>query len=165
MIYNDGQLAMFEFDAKFQKVYTENLGYIARLFLDHKNVNHELDSFNFYILCEIEPDGYHFVGYFSKEKENQENNLSCIMVLPNKQRYGYGKFIIDFSYKLSLIEKKHGSPEKPLSDLGHRTYVGYWTHRILDVLLEQRDKQFSIENISEKTGISPLDIQETLECY
>ena len=58
----------------------------------------EIDAFYFYILCERKKDGYYFVGYFSKEKENSENNLSCIAVLPHKQREGYGKFLIDFSY-------------------------------------------------------------------
>ena len=43
-------------------------------------------------------------GYFSKEKGEYENNLSCIMVLPSCQGGGYGKFIVDFSYCLSLIE-------------------------------------------------------------
>ena len=95
---------MFEFDAKQQKVYTENLCYIAKLFLDHKNIMNEIEAFYFYVLCEHRSDGYHPVGYFSKEKETKEsnrecnNNLSCIMVFPEYQRKGYGKFLIDFSY-------------------------------------------------------------------
>jgi histone acetyltransferase HTATIP len=56
------------------------------------------------------------VGYFSKEKESANNyNLACILTLPQHQRKGYGKFIIAFSYALSKIEQKPGSPEKPLS--------------------------------------------------
>lgn len=131
---------MFEFDAKQQKVYTENLGYIARLFLDHKNLAVELDAFYFYILCERKADGYYIVGYFSKEKDSAENNLSCIMVMPNVQRSGYGKFLIDFSYALSILEGKTGSPEKPLSDLGHKTYVSYWTHKVLSLLLDNKSQ-------------------------
>ena len=67
-IYRDDKVSMFEFDAKQQKVYTENLCYIAKLFLDHKNIWYEIDAFYFYLLCERKPDGYHLVGYFSKEK-------------------------------------------------------------------------------------------------
>jgi len=75
------------------------------------------------------------VGYFSKEKYSPGNNLSCIMVMPFCQRSGYGKLLIEFSYELSLKEQKTGTPERPLSDLGHRTYVSWWTHRILNILL------------------------------
>lgn len=144
-IYRDEKVSMFEFDAKQQKVYTENLGYIARLFLDHKNLAVELDAFYFYILCERKADGYYIVGYFSKEKDSAENNLSCIMVMPNVQRSGYGKFLIDFSYALSILEGKTGSPEKPLSDLGHKTYVSYWTHKVLSLLLENKSQLLSID--------------------
>ena len=143
------QSVCFEFDAKQQKVYTENLGYIARLFLDHKNLAVELDAFYFYILCERRADGYYIVGYFSKQKDSSEHNLSCIMVFPNVQRGGYGKFLIDFSYCLSLIEEKSGSPETPLSDLGHKTYVSYWTYKILNLLLINQKKELSITDISQ----------------
>jgi GNAT superfamily N-acetyltransferase len=45
--------------------------------------------------------GYHTVGYFSKEKNCQENyNLACILVLPAFQRKGYGKFLIAFAYQV-----------------------------------------------------------------
>lgn len=62
-----------------------------------------MSIFLFYILCEIKDNEYHMTGYFSKPKEST-NNLSCILVLPFHQRKGYGKFLITFSYELSLIE-------------------------------------------------------------
>ena len=147
-------------------MYTENLCYLAKLYLDHKNIWFEIDAFYFYVLCERKADGYHMVGYFSKEKESDYNyNLSCIMVLPAWQREGYGKFLIDFSYKLSKIEKKEGSPEKPLSFFGHRAYVSYWLNRILKLLLSNSRANLSIQDIARETAILPSDIQYVLESF
>jgi hypothetical protein len=87
------------------------------------------------------------------------------MVLPSSQNGGYGKFLIDFSYSLSLIERKQGTPERPLSDLGHRTYVSYWTNIILSLLLEDKSQNLSIMDIAKRTGIMAPDIVYVLENY
>lgn len=85
--------------------------------------------------------------------------------MPFCQRKGYGKFIVEFSYELSLKEGKHGSPEKPLSDLGHRVYVSWWTTRILNLLLEGEGKPVSINELSVTTSIDPTDIMYVLENF
>ena len=164
-IYRDDSVSIFEIDAKNQQTYCENLCLIAKLFLDHKTLYYDIDPFYFYVLCEHDAMGYHMVGYFSREKGNLENNLSCILVMPFCQRKGYGKFIVEFSYELSLKENRTGSPEKPLSDLGHRLYVSWWTQRLLKILLECEGRPLSILDLSGATSIDPIDIQYVLENF
>ena len=48
---------------------------MAKLFLDHKTLYFDVEPFLFYILCEVDRQGAHIVGYFSKEKESPEGNL------------------------------------------------------------------------------------------
>ena len=106
--------------------------------------------------------GCHIIGYFSKEKESAENyNVACILTLPQHQRHGYGKLLIEFSYELSKKEGKLGSPEKPLSDLGLLGYRAYWAEAIIDLLLATPDGELSIDEIAQKTSITHADIMNT----
>lgn len=109
------------------------------------------------------------------------------MILPQYQRRGYGRFLIDFSktpsrhppvaapspaaltvpppptgYLLSKREGQPGSPEKPLSDLGRLSYMAYWRSEVLECLHEVRDRQITIRQLSRLTGICPQDITTTL---
>ena len=63
---------MFEVDGNMSWVYAENLAYLSKLFLDHKYIYYSMNIFNFYILTEKDDLGYHFVGYFSKNKETSD---------------------------------------------------------------------------------------------
>lgn len=75
------------------------------------------------------------LGYFSKEKYSVEGyNLACIIVFPQHQRRGLGRLLIEFSYAITKLEGRTGTPERPLSDLGLRGYRAYWEAVILDVL-------------------------------
>ena len=101
------------------------------------------------------------VGYFSKEKESADNyNVACILTLPQHQRHGYGRLLIQFSYELSKIEGKLGSPEKPLSDLGLLGYRSYWAEKIIDLLVNTSD-DISIDDIAQKTSITHTDVMNT----
>ena len=165
------RMSVFEVDGFFERVYCENLCYLSKLFLDHKRFDRfDVSNFYFYVVGEWmlgpagEQRGFRFIGYFSKEKQSTNRNLSCIMSLPCYQRRGFGSFIIEFSYELSKIAKKIGTPERPLSDLGKRTYLRWWLQRILRVLRD-RTEPISIADISRMTYIMPEDIKATLEEY
>ena len=64
------------------------------------------------------------------------------------------------SYCLSIMEKQPGGPERPLSDLGHRTYVSFWTRRVIKILLELsgENKPISINIIKNLSGMTEDDI-------
>ena len=164
-IYRCGKLSMFEVDGFEERIYCQNLCYIAKLFLDHKTLYFDVDPFLFYVLCEVDNQGFHPVGYYSKEKYSDVGyNLACILTFPSHQRKGYGRFLIAFSYELSKKEEKVGSPEKPMSDLGQQAYKPYWNSTIIDFLLYPSADitSMSIMDISKKTSIMAEDIVFTL---
>jgi len=169
-IYRCGSISIFEVDGRKNPVYCQNLCLLAKLFLGSKTLYYDVEPFLFYVLCEYDDLGYHFVGYFSKEKRaSSQNNVSCILTLPHHQRKGYGNLLIDFSYLLTRVEKKTGSPEKPLSDMGLVSYRNYWRLVLCRYLLahvsEDRTerKGLSIKQISDDTGLTPDDVISALE--
>ncbi len=147
-----------------------------------RTLYYDVVPFVFYVLTEVDKQGCHLVGYFSKEKESAElNNLACILTLPPFQRKGYGKFLISFSksifkqmisnstltltlnlgYQLTKLEGVCGSPEKPLSDLGKLSYRSYWSWVILNILKEAGGI-VPIKELSKMTSFTVADIIETL---
>lgn len=130
---------MFEVDGNVNKIYCQNLCLLVKLFLDHKTLYYDVEPFLFYVLTKNDAKGCHLVGYFSKEKHcAQKYNVSCIMTMPNYQRQGFGRLLIDFSYLLSKAEKTPGTPEKPLSDLGKVSYHSYWKSVLLEYINSHR---------------------------
>ena len=151
-------------EAASRELYCQNLSFLSKLFLDHKQECYTTSNFIFFVLTEKVPredsaitgkshdsrtgrpaiggHDYMFRGYFSREKAQRDNNLSCIMVLPPWQRSGIGRMLIHFSYLLSGREPRFkktigaGSPERPLSDLGKKVYLQYWQHQVLCFLSE-----------------------------
>lgn len=186
-IYRSGKHSFFEIDGHKQKAYCRNLCLISKLFLDHKTLFYDVDPFLFYILTENDDQGCHIIGYFSKEKESLDGyNLACILTLPQYQRKGYGRLLIEFSYELTRREGKVGSPEKPLSDLGLLSYRSYWAESIVrflrneyrlevnpePIMLDMEDEEMeakpshinlTVEHISKQTGIITDDIVHTLQ--
>lgn len=152
-IYRNNNYSFWELDGHRQKTYCRNLCLLSKLFLDHKTLFYDVDPFLFYVLTENDQRGCHLLGYFSKEKESAENyNVACILTLPQHQRKGYGKFLIEFSYELTKREGKTGSPEKPLSDLGLLSYRSFWSEVLVSILLSSSTLSTSVDNDAEDDG-------------
>jgi len=165
-IYRDGKISIFEVDGRKNPLYCQNLCLLAKLFLGSKTLYYDVEPFLFYVMTEYDELGCHFVGYFSKEKRPSSlNNVSCILVLPIHQRKGYGHLLIDFSYLLTRAEKKTGSPEKPLSDMGLVSYRNYWRLIMCYYLRDFKpgDQIPSIKKMSDELGMTPDDVISALD--
>ncbi|OJD16665.1 hypothetical protein AJ78_03175 [Emergomyces pasteurianus Ep9510] len=136
-VYDWRGYSVWEIDGEDYKLYTQNLSLFAKLFLDHKSVFFDVSSFLYYILVFTNPrdaNDYHVLGYFSKEKMSWDaNNLACILIFPPYQHKQLGKLLMGVSYKLSAWEWEGGmigGPERPLSEMGRKSYVRFWEERI-----------------------------------
>jgi histone acetyltransferase HTATIP len=75
--------------------------------------------------------------------------------------------LIEFSYELSKREGKHGSPEKPLSDLGLLGYRAYWAEAIVELLVQEVQRaepdkaEITVDDISNRTAITHADVMNT----
>ncbi|KAJ3583629.1 hypothetical protein NHX12_016320 [Muraenolepis orangiensis] len=157
-IYRKANISVFEVDGKKNKIYCQNLCLLAKLFLDHKTLYYDVEPFLFYVMTEADNTGCHL------EKNSFLNyNVSCILTMPQYMRQGYGKMLIHFSYLLSKVEEKVGSPERPLSDLGLISYRSYWKEVLLRYLHHFQGKEISIKEISQETAVNPVDIVSTLQ--
>lgn len=106
-------------------------------------------------------------GFFSKEKMSWDsNNLACILVFPPWQRKGLGALLMGVSYEISRRERILGGPEKPLSDLGRKSYKRFWAGEIARWLLSLDVPQIpppgmelmvDVNDCSDATWITPED--------
>ncbi|QLG70668.1 hypothetical protein HG535_0A06100 [Zygotorulaspora mrakii] len=160
-IYRDDYVSFFEIDGRKQRTWCRNLCLLSKLFLDHKTLYYDVDPFLFYCMTKRDELGHHLVGYFSKEKESADGyNVACILTLPQYQRMGFGKLLIEFSYELSKREGKVGSPEKPLSDLGLLSYRAYWADTLITILVNH-GREITIDEISSMTSMTTTDVLHT----
>lgn len=131
-VYQRGAHIIWEVDGAKDKLYCQNLSLFGKLFIDIKTLFFDCDNFLFYILTDADSQRDHVLGFFSKEKISYDDyNLACIVVLPPYQRKGYGMLMIEFSYELSRRAGRIGTPERPLSDLGLRSYLTYWVSTLI----------------------------------
>lgn len=161
-IYRDDNVSFFEIDGSRQITWCRNLCLLSKLFLDHKTLYYDVDPFLFYCMCTRNDQGCHLVGYFSKEKQSQDGyNVACILTLPQYQRKGFGRLLINFSYELSKRENKQGSPEKPLSDLGLLGYRAYWAEIVVEALVSHNE--MSVESLATENAMTIEDVIHTLQ--
>ncbi|KAI0063101.1 acyl-CoA N-acyltransferase [Artomyces pyxidatus] len=134
-VYQRGAHTIWEVDGAKEKLYCQNLSLFGKLFIDIKTLFFDCDNFLFYLFTDAESQRDHVLGFFSKEKVSYDDyNLACIIVLPPYQRQGYGMLMIEFSYELSRRSGRVGTPERPLSDLGLRSYLAYWVSTLIRFL-------------------------------
>lgn len=143
-VYDFAGYAVTEVDGEEQKLFTQNLSLFAKLFLDHKSVFFDVSGFLYYILT-YQPaptSSPQILGFFSKEKLSWDaNNLACILIFPPFQHRQLGKLLMGVSYKLSGWEWEGGvigGPEKPLSEMGRRSYGRFWEERVARYLLRDQ---------------------------
>ncbi|XP_064072138.1 histone acetyltransferase KAT7 [Vanessa tameamea] len=163
-VYRKDNLSVWQVDGRKHKQYCQQLCLLAKFFLDHKTLYYDVEPFLFYVMTCADEEGCHIVGYFSKEKNSFLNyNVSCILTLPPYQRQGYGRLLIDFSYLLTKVEGKVGSPETPLSDLGLISYRSYWKEALLKRLCSAPGSTLCIRDLSKDLAIASSDIVSTLQ--
>ncbi|KAF7247249.1 Histone acetyltransferase KAT6B [Varanus komodoensis] len=107
-MFKQAQELAMEVDGNMSKIYCQNLCLLAKLFLDHKTLYYDVEPFLFYVLTKNDEKGCHLIGYFSKEKLCQQKyNVSCIMIMPQYQRQGFGRFLIDFRLTVVMGIQQH----------------------------------------------------------
>lgn len=134
-VYQRGARIIWEVDGSEAKLYCQCLCLFGKLFIDHKYIFFDVEGFHFYILTEATTPLFdHVLGFFSKEKISYDGyNLACIVTFPPYQKKGYGTLLIEFSYELDryLADQEDrvvlGTPERPLSELGAKGYLAFWT--------------------------------------
>ena len=140
---------------------------LATYFLDHKMTVDDAHYFGFFCLFFRDAQKNHFIGYFSKEWDVAsagDNNLACIFVLPPYQGRGYGKLLITLSYCFSALEARLGTPERPFSNQGARSFDQYWRRAVCAAILQlsKSKKPVTTQAICDITHMLADDVLVTL---
>ena len=96
-IYRRFDLSAFEVDGNRAKIYCQNLCLLAKLFLDHKTLYYDVESFHFYVLTVNDDAGCHLVGYFSKVCCHSVVHLDCYLWREVMNSVQFGVFCVRMS--------------------------------------------------------------------
>ena len=127
----DMKYVFYEVDGGKETKYCRQICLASTLWVEFKEVAYLVEHFWFYLLTVTKVKGGRelVVGYFSKHKNNYDvlhptmkRNLSVILVFPQFARRGFATWLVDLSNKLSILQKKPGTPETPLSEGGRALY-------------------------------------------
>lgn len=211
-VYEWDGYTIWDVDGEREKLYCQNLSLFAKLFLEQKSVFFDTSGFHYFVLtrhaqgnaAQVSDDHEkrrkktsaagglvvrdQVLGFFSKENLSWDaNNLACILVFPPYQHRNLGQLLMAASYKLSGWEWEGGvigGPEKPLSAMGLRSYLRFWSERIARFFMGQsRDaegrtlfetehakkkssyakEEMSVQDIGNRTGMLPEDVIAALQ--
>lgn len=206
-VYEWDGYTVWDIDGEQEKLYCQNLSLFAKLFLEQKSVFFDTSGFHYFVLTYSSPNlptspsagksrgrrrssstkteslfKNQVLGFFSKETLSWDaNNLACILVFPPYQHRNLGQLLMAVSYKLSGWEWEDsviGGPEKPLSTLGRKGYLRFWSERIARFFMGQTadaegrkvfgavakkrttlaKEEMTIKEIGERTGMLPEDV-------
>lgn len=167
------RVSVYEVDGLASTVYCQCLCLLGKLFLDHKTLCYDMTPFLFYVVTLNDE----IAGFFSKSRTRAsaggiaEENLSCIVTLPQHQGKGVGRFLIQLSYELARLDRLISGPERPLSDLGQVSYRSHWTYEISQYIKQRRANSSSthetiaIHEIINATMIQQSDVLVVLQRY
>ncbi|KAK5137139.1 hypothetical protein LTR08_000644 [Meristemomyces frigidus] len=166
LIYENDDYIIHHIDGEEHKLYAQNLSLLSKLFLDNKSVFFDVSTFLYYPLIlktSAHPYGQ-VVGFFSKEKMSWDNNnVACILIFPPWQKRGLGQILIAASYELGRREKRFGGPERPLSELGRKGYISYWSGEVYRCLVASPlERELTVKDISDETYILQEDVVAAL---
>ena len=166
-VYDWAGYAVYKIDGEKEKLYCQHLSLFGKLFLEQKSVFFDTAGFWYHVLTyapSVDAQAtnsiprkkahagradelglsHQVLGFFSKEKISwDQNNLACILVFPPFQHRQLGKLLMSVSYKLSGWEWMGeegcaiGGPEKPLSVMGKKSYLRFWSERVARYIMGQ----------------------------
>ncbi|CAL1677632.1 unnamed protein product [Lasius platythorax] len=100
-VYRKDKIGVWEVDGKRYKQYCQNLCLLAKFFLDHKTLYYDVEPFLFYVMTIGDSEGCHTVGYFSKCR-----NCNLEEISPNNEpliRDPEALDIVDDSFSASFV--------------------------------------------------------------